>query len=115
MLGISLDAELRRNDQDFRRRAHDRYRRQILEYVKRQRFLQGRIDDDCRIHDGDVVAIGLRVSDVIDADNAAGAGTIIGNDGLIERGADLLRQDAAGEIDDAARTIGNDQMNGPSG
>ena len=114
-LGIGLDAELRRDDQNLGRRANQRDRHQILENVVGHRFLQRRIDDDARIHQHHAVAVGRRMGDVVDADDAAGAGLVLGDDRLAKRIADLLRQHAAGKIDDAARPIGNDQVHGPVG
>ena len=112
-VGVGFEAKLRRNDQDLRRRTDTRDRHQILEDVVGQRLLQRRIDDDRRIHQHDVVAVGVGMSDEVDADNAARARAIIGDDRLAEILAHLLRELAAGEIDDAARSIGDDQVDRP--
>ena len=53
------------------------------------------------------------MGDIIEADNAAGARLVIGDDRLPQRVAELLSQHPAGEIDDAAGLEGQDQMNGP--
>ena len=52
------------------------------------------------------------MSDVIDADDAASARTVLGNDRLAEDVAELLRHHAAGEIDDAARRVRHDEVKG---
>ena len=65
------------------------------------------------IDQNDVVAVGRRMRDIIEADDAAGARLVIGDDRLPKRVAELLRQNPPGEIDDTARLEGQDQVNGP--
>ena len=110
---VGLDPKLRRDHQNFRRGGDNRDRHQILEDVVGQGFVQRRIGDDRRIHEHDVVAVGRRAGDVVDADDAAGSGPILDHDGLVENIAELLRQRAADKLDDASRRVRKDQVDRP--
>ena len=52
------------------------------------------------------------MGDIIEADSAAGARLVFGDDRLSQRIAKFLSQHPAGEIDDTAGVERDDQMNG---
>ena len=74
--------------------------------------MQDRIGDEARIHQHDVVTVRRRMRDVIGADDAARARLVFRHHRLPHGDRELLGQHASGEIDDTARRIRQDEVNG---
>ena len=90
-------------DDQHRIGRHQRDRREVRQHVVRQRIDRA-IEDMCRYAaDAQRVAVGGGAGDAADPDAAGGTGNVFDDDGLAERQAHALGQDAAGGVQRAAR------------
>ena len=106
--GVTREGERRRQDERRLREAADR--RQILERVVRQLFVEADIDRKCAGGaDREDVAVGRRLGDRIEPDRTAGAGPVLDHDGLAEARLQLRLEGARHDLGGAARREGDDQ------
>ena len=95
-------------DQPLRRVGDQRDRLEILHHVVGQILRRGIDDVGLVVADGERVAVGRRARDAADADAAAGAGDVLDDDGLAERGLHPLGHDAGQRVGRPAGGVGHD-------
>ncbi len=97
----------------FGRDRDQRDRREVLRRVVGHRLVEARIDRmrGQRAHQ-DRVAVGRRLRDHVGADVAAGAGLVLHNHRLAPHLGELLRDEAAGDVERSAGRERHDQLHG---
>jgi len=79
------------DDQNVRSRGHDRDRREVVHRIVVDLLVEHRIERQRARHHQQRVAIGRRAGDRLDADHVAGAGAVLHEELLLERGREMLR------------------------
>ena len=99
-----------RHDHDVGQIAERHHRAQIAQRVVGQRLVRIGRDRDARGGDQHGVAVGRCFRGRRDADDVRRARLVLGDDGLPDLPAYLLHHDARGDVEGAARRIGDDDV-----
>lgn len=97
---------------DVRRRGDDRDRRQVPRLVALV-TVEGFVDRGRCRRDQDRVPVRLRLADRARREIAAGAASVLDDDGLAELAADILSDDARNGVGDPARRISDNEGDRP--
>ena len=107
-----FDAKLRIDHHDVRIGGGHRDRREILQRIVRQLFIDGGVDRDrSGLAEQQRVAVGLGFVDEIGADDRTGTAAVLDHDRLPDRLADPFGNDARDRVGAAAGGVGHDQPN----
>jgi hypothetical protein len=91
------------------------HRREILDRVVGHLLVEVRADDVRGRDHHERVAVGRCLRDFGGADGRSGAGLVLDDDGLADRGRELLLQDARRDVGESAGAEGDDDLDGLRG